>query len=103
MYNKIHYIVPLRDDFSFTNDNSQNILYENIFVKELSAMPAKPLHRGRGLGWVSFLLFIQRPHGILLRRTVGAGYDDGRGHGQHDGEGDEEYPPVERDVVGKGL
>ena len=46
MYNKIHYIVPLRDDFLFTNDNSQNILYENNFVKELSALSAKPLHRG---------------------------------------------------------
>ena len=46
MYNKIHYIVPLRDDFSFTNDNSQNILYENIFVKELSAMPSPPPRGG---------------------------------------------------------
>ena len=49
----------------------------------------------------SFL--IQRPHWILLRRTVGTGHDDSRGHGQHDGEGDEEHPPVERDVVGIAL
>ena len=46
MYNKIHYIVPLRDDFSFTNDNSQNILYENNFVKELSAMLSPPPRGG---------------------------------------------------------
>ena len=87
MYNKIHYIVPLRDDFSFTNDNSQNILYENIFVKELSALSAKPLHRGptrvsvgcdggsfsspkerckAALFWGGSSFFIQCPHGILL-------------------------------------
>ena len=49
------------------------------------------------------LLLIQRPYGILLRCAVGTGYDDSRGHGQHDGEGDEEYPPVERDVIGKAF
>ena len=51
MYNKIHYIVPLRDDFSFTNDNSQNILYENNFVKELSTMPASSLPLGDDAKW----------------------------------------------------
>ena len=57
MYNKIHYIVPLRDDFSFTNDNSQNILYENIFVKELSAMTASSLPLGEGGGRGPYSLY----------------------------------------------
>ena len=57
MYNKIHYIVPLRDDFSFTNDNSQNILYENNFIKELSAMPASSLPLGEGGGRGPYSLY----------------------------------------------
>ena len=57
MYDKFHYIVPLRDDFSFTNDNSQNILYENIFVKELSTMPVSSLPLGEGGGRGHYSLY----------------------------------------------